>query len=192
MKLADLEEHRPVILAESQKIFRVQRTRSRPGALIAGPLQLAPIGELAGRFSLANDSVGYFAQTPETAIFESLVRREAALMSISYAADRQLLCLMSSAPIELLDLRPSASTWPVLQSLRFSSTQQLAADAWAHGFEGIAYRSAQHFGRDCYALFGATLGQLRLVWRKALVMPDGTMHAALHAAILGGQIPVVP
>lgn len=113
-------------------------------------------------------------------------------MSISNAAARQLLCLRPTAPIELMDLRPSASAWPVLQSLRFSITQQLAAEAWSHGFGGIAYRSSQHYGHDCYVLFGASLNLLKLVWRKALMLPDGAMHTALHSAIRGGQIPLVP
>jgi hypothetical protein len=76
----------------------------------------------------------------------------------------------------------------VLQSLRFSATQEIAAEAVAAGFEGIAYRSAQHYGQDCFVVFGASLKAFKLVWRKALLLPNGSMHQALAAAIRGGQI----
>jgi hypothetical protein len=80
----------------------------------------------------------------------------------------------------------------VLQSLRFSATQEVAAEALAAGFEGITYRSAQQHGQDCFVVFGTSLNAFRLVWRKALVLPDGSMHQALVAAIRGGQSVVVP
>lgn len=77
---------------------------------------------------------------------ESLVRREAVSLSLSNAASRQLLCLRATHPVKLLDLRQHAASWPVLQSLRFAVTQQIAAGAESEGFEGIAYRAAQHHG----------------------------------------------
>lgn len=80
----------------------------------------------------------------------------------------------------------------MLQSLRFSVTQEIAAGALAERFEGIAYRSAQHYGQDCFVIFGAGLKSFKLVWRKALVLPDGTMHQALAAAVRGGQIVLAP
>lgn len=120
------------------------------------------------------------------------MRREAVSLSISNAAGRQLLCLRAIRPIQLLDLRQHASSWPVLQSLRFSATQGIAAEAVTAGFEGIAYRSAQHYGQDCFVVFGAGLKAFKLVWRKALLFPDGSMHQALAAAIRGGQILLAP
>ena len=38
----------------------------------------------------------------------------------------------------------------------------------AAGFEGIVYRSAQHYGQDCFALFGPSLEALALVRRERL------------------------
>jgi hypothetical protein len=192
MRLHDLQYLPPVALAASQTVYRVQRARSRPGAATIGPLKMAPIGDLSSRFAIAKAATCYFAESPETALYESLVRREAVLLSISVAAGRQLLCLRTTRPIQLLDLRPHASTWPVLQSLRFSATQDIAAEAAAEGFEGIAYRSAQHFGQDCFVVFGAGLKAFKLVWREALMLPDGSMHQALAAAIRGGQIMLSP
>lgn len=192
MKLHDLQYLPPVTLAASQTVYRVQRIKARPGALTVGPLKMAPIGDMSGRFALAKTETGYFAESPETALYESLVRREAVSLSISNAASRQLLCLRTTRPLTLLDLRPHAASWPVLQSLRFPVTQAIAAGAMAEGFEGIAYRSAQHHGQDCFVVFGAALQGFKLVWRKALMLPDGSMHQALAAAVRGGQIMLVP
>ena len=120
------------------------------------------------------------------------MRREAVALSISNAASRQLLCLRPTRPVHLLDLRQHASSWSVLQSLRFSATQEIAEEALAAGFEGIAYRSAHQYGQDCFVVFGDALKALKLVWRKALVLEDGSVHQALAAAMRGGQIMVVP
>ena len=68
-----------------------------------GPLKLAPIGDMSGRFALATSETGYFAESPETAIYESLVRREIVSLSIGNAAGRQLLCLRAIRPVQLLD-----------------------------------------------------------------------------------------
>lgn len=192
MKLHDLQYLPPVTLAASQTVYRVQRTRARPGAASIGPLKMAPIGDMSGRFALPKTVSGYFAESPETAIYESLVRREALALSIGVAADRQLLCLRTTRPVRLLDLRQHASSWPVLQSLRFTVTQAIAAGAWAESFEGIAYRSAQHYGQDCLVVFGPGLETFKLVWRQALVLADGSMHQTLATAIRGGQIMLTP
>jgi len=188
MQLHELQYLPPVTLSASQTVYRVQRIKARPGAVTTGPLKTAPIGDMSGRFALTGAATGYFAESPETAVYESLVRREAVWLSISNAAGRQLLCLRTTRPVELLDLRPHATSWPVLQSLRFSATQGIAAGALVAGFEGIAYRSAQHYGQDCFVVFGAGLGSFKLVWRKALVLANGSMHQALVTAIRGGQI----
>ena len=188
MKLHDLQYLPPVTLAASQTVYRVQRIKARPGAASIGPLKMAPISDMYGRFALATTETCYFAESPETAIYESLVRREAISLSISNAAGRQILCLRTTRPVQLLDLRQHASSWPVLQSLRFSVTQEIAAEALVAGFEGIAYRSAQHYGQDCFVVFGGGLKNFKLVWRKALILPDGSMHQALAAAVRGGQI----
>lgn len=192
MKLQDLQFLPPTALATSQTVYRVQRAKARPGTPTVGPLKLAPAGDRISRFAVASALAGYFAESPEAAVYESLVRREASSLSISNAASRVLLCLRTTRPIQLLDLRPHASTWPALQSLRFTATQEVAEEAVAAGFEGIAYRSAQQHGQDCFVVFGAVLQEFRLIWRKALVLKDGSMHQALAAAIRGGQIPVVP
>lgn len=192
MKLRDLQYLPPTTLATAQTVYRVQRTKPRPGATTIGALKLAPAGDMSSRFAVTSLPAGYFAESPETAVYESLVRREAVALSISNAANRVLLCLRTTRAINLLDLRPHAPSWPVLQSLRFTATQEVAAEAVAEGFEGIAYRSAQQHGQDCFVVFGDALKAFKLVWRKALVLEDGSVHQALASAMRGGQIMVVP
>ena len=92
-----------------------------------------------------------------------LVRREATSLSLDVARSRELLCLQAARPINLLDLRPHAPTWTFLQSLRFAVTRAVADETMAAGFEGIAYRSPQHYGQDCFALFGPALQSLGVI-----------------------------
>lgn len=192
MKLQDLQYLPTTTLAASQTVYRVQRAKARAGAAKVGPLRMSPIGEMSSRFAVAAVAAGYFAEHPETALYESVVRREATSVSLTMLAGRVILCMQTTSPVRLLDLRPHASTWPVLQSLRFSATQELAADALAAGYEGVAYRSAQQYGQDCFVVFGVSLHAFKLVWRKPLMLPNGAMHRSLVAAIHGGQIVVTP
>lgn len=188
MKLHDLQYLPSTTLPASHTVYRVQRTKARPGSVRIGPLKMAPAGDLHGRYSVATTASCYFAESAETAIYESLVWREAVALSLDIAENRQLLCLSTTRPIHFLDLRHHASSWPVLQSLRFTATQAIAAGALAEGFEGIVYRSAQHYGQDCFVVFGTSLKAFKLAWRKPLLLPDGAMHQALATAIRGGQI----
>lgn len=66
MKLHDLYYLPPVTLAASHTVYRVQRIKARPGAASIGPLKMAPIGDMSGRFALAMTETGYFAESPET------------------------------------------------------------------------------------------------------------------------------
>lgn len=192
MKLNDLQYVPTSTLASSQTVYRVQRRRARAGSVTIGHLKLAAAGDRSSRFAVASASVGYFAESPEASVYESLVRREAVSLSMTTAADRVMLCLRATRAVQLIDLRPRAPSWPVLQSLRFASTQDVAEDALRAGFEGIVYRSAQQHGQDCFVVFGQGLTGFRLVWRKSLVQADGSIHQALASAVRGGQITVVP
>jgi len=129
MKLNDLQYVPTSTLASSQTVYRVQRRKARAGSVTLGPLRLAPAGDRSSRFAVASTTVGYFAENPETAVYESLVRREAVSLSMTTAADRVMLCLRATRAVQLIDLRPHAPSWPVLQSLRFASTQEVAEDA---------------------------------------------------------------
>jgi hypothetical protein len=192
MKLHDLQYVPTATLATSQTVYRVQRSRAHPQAVAVGALKLAPAHDMSSRFAVGTAFVAYFAESPETAVYESLVRREAVSLSMKMVSARALLCLRATRSLRLLDLRPHTPSWPVLQSLRFGATQGVATDALAADFDGIVYRSAQQYGQDCFAVFGPAADAFRLAWRKPLMRADGALHQALVTAIHGGQIMVVP
>lgn len=193
MKLADLEFAPSFDLPAPAVLYRIQRARARRGSLRVGRVLLPPAHLLSGRFDVSGLPVGYFAEAPETAVYESLCRREATAVSMQTAAMRTLLCVQTSRSLTLLDLRMHASSWPVLQSLRLSHTQELAAEAHAQGFAGIVYCSAQQHNMHCYAIFGDTLTSLRAVWAERLTeRGTGNLHAVLAGAIRGSQVPLVP
>jgi hypothetical protein len=192
LKLHDLHHVPDTALPEAYTLYRVQRVATRPGTRRVGALRLAPAGLLASRFDVPKAVVGYFGEGPDTALYESMARREATSLSLAMLAGRQLMAMQSTRTLRLADLRPHVSSWPFLQALRYAQTQAVAADALRLGFEGLMYRSAQHYGRDCIALFEPCLADLKLVWRAPLINDAGGLHRAAAQAIEGSQIPVVP
>ena len=193
MILSDFEYAPAYTLPASLALYRVQRHTRRPGDKKIGRIRLAPPGILCGRFDLPDDLVGYFGERPETAGYECLARREVIAMQYAALAQRELMCVTVSRPILLLDLRPHAQSWPVLQSLRFSLTQQLAADARGAGYEGIIYKSAQQFGMNCMAIFGPGLKSLRHAWSERLTEAStGNLHWLVADLKRGAQIDVLP
>lgn len=195
MNLADIQYVPHFDLLAPQMLFRVQRTRASAGSVRIGRklLLLPPSHLLCGRFDIAGQPVAYFAERPETAIYEAICRREATGVSYALMARRSLLSVRTSAEVRLLDLRPHAPSWPVLQSLRFDQTQSLAAQAHFAGFHGIVYRSAQQYGMDCFALWGLALTALRRLSLEKLLEPGtGNLHGALAMALNGSQLPLLP
>ncbi|MFK4706182.1 hypothetical protein ABIC83_003021 [Roseateles asaccharophilus] len=193
MKLTELENPPAYELTAGLELYRIQRNAIRRGAKKIGPLRLSPPGLLKGRFDLPDDVVGYFAETPETAGYECLARREAVSMSYEEVAQRELLCVTVTRNLKLLDLRALATAWPVLQALRFASTQELAVSVRDAGFAGIIYRSAQQAGMDAMALFGAHLKALRLAWSEPLVEPGtGNLHSLIADIARGAELAVLP
>lgn len=173
-------------------LYRVQLSRARRDSQRIGPLRLAPPSLMSGRFDLPATPVAYLAESPDTALYEAVFRREVLAVSFTRLAQRSLLSLQTHAPLTLADLRGHASAWPVLQSLRFSATQTLAADQQRRGFDGIVYRSAQHYGQDCHALFGPALTHLRRGWSQPLVGEGGGLHRLCAQVLRGSQVPPVP
>jgi hypothetical protein len=193
MKLAELEHAVEFTFPSPSILYRVQRLRSRKGTVAIGPLRTPPRGLLVGRFDLVDDEVAYFAESAETAVYETLARREATSLSMATVAGRALLTLQTTAPIRLLDLRIHAGTWPVLQSLRLTETQQLAQDAHINGYDGFIYRSAQQHGADCIVLFGAdAMRCVKLVAKLPMASPAGALHRSVVDAVRGAKIPFVP
>lgn len=193
MKLTDLQFAPEFTLSAPTVLHRVQRLRARPGGLSFGPLRVPPPGLLLSRFDLPDAAVGYFAETPETAIYEALARREALELSVGLLRKRAILALATTDELRLLDLRPHAPAWPVLQSMRYQVTQELAMDAHRNGYTGIVYRSAQQFGADCFAIFGDALRGFRQLSKAPLAKADAdVIHRAAAAAIRGSKIPLMP
>ena len=192
MKLIEIEHAVDFTLLSPSILYRVQRLRSRRGAVAVGPLRVPPRGLLLNRFDLVNDEVAYFAESRETVVYETLARREATSLSMTTVASRALLTLQTTAPLRLLDLRFHAGAWPVLQSLRYAETQELAHEARALGYDGFIYRSAQQYGSDCMVLFGADAMRCdRLVTKLPLVSATGALHRAAAEAIRGAKVPFV-
>lgn len=193
MKLVELQHAVDFTLPSPSILHRVQRLRSRRGSVAVGPLRVPPRGLLLNRFDLPDDEVAYFADSNDTAVYETLARREATSLSLSAMATRTLLTLQTTEASHLLDLRFHAGAWPVLQSLRYSETQELAREARDHGYDGLIYRSAQQHGSDCVVLFGAAaMRRVKAITRMPLAHKSGALHRAAAEAIRGAKIPLVP
>jgi RES domain len=115
---------------------------------------------MVGRFDLKADTVGYFSAAAETAVYETMVRRPAAMVSYSELHKRSLITLQAAQSLNLLDLRPHSHDWPALQSPRYAPAWELAEDASNAGYDGIAYLSAQQHAAECYAIFGPAMKHL--------------------------------
>ena len=122
---------------------------------------MPPTGLLHGRFCLKGAPVAYLADSPETALYESLLRRETVSRSLSELRRKCLVEFVTKSTLRLADLRNMAEPYPVLQSLRVTQTQELAADCEAMGLDGILYGSAQHPQHSCIALFESGIIHLR-------------------------------
>jgi hypothetical protein len=71
--------------------------------------------------------------------------------------------------LRLADLRGLEERYPVLQSMRYETSQKFAQDCQQQGLHGILYASAQHPHHSCVCLFKAGLEQTRKLTAFALV-----------------------
>lgn len=192
MNLDTFDGTPPFLLSPRQILFRIQPARARPGSPAVGPLRVARASSLAGRFSIADKRVAYFADSEDTAGYEVFGRREQQLISLERLRAGELLCAKLADDLSLLDLTQHAGAYPVLQSTRYSPTQALAAKAADAGFDGVVYRSAQQHGGICYALFEHTFQHVRARWRQRLVQSrTGNLHRLVARVALGAQLPLV-
>jgi hypothetical protein len=190
MKLSDLEVVLVHPLAAGQSLFRVQRARS--AGIRRGPLKLAPPGLLAGRFDLHDVPCAYFGEAPDTALYEAVFRREATQVSLSRLQHLELVTVLVRRNLQLGDVRPHTTTWPVLQSLRFNETQELARDARAAGMAGLIYRSAQQHGQDCLVIFDPQSDMLKAQGKAPLVGPGQGLNRWALLAAQRSKVPLVP
>lgn len=192
MKLSDLGKLSAYRLAQGVTLFRTQRAVVNHVSTVRGPLHLAPIGSLSGRFDLANVSCAYLAEAPDTALFESVFRRECVGVSVAALQTRELVAAQTRYEFVLGDLRPHATAWPVLQSLRASETRELAADAHRAGFDGFIYCSAQHFNQDSMVLFDPDSAAIKALWRSPLANEQGAVSQWVADAVRRSKVPLLP
>ena len=141
-------------------LHRIQLIRPRASSLRMNGLSMPPVGLMHGRFCLPEEPVAYLADSPETALYESLLRRETVSRSLSELRRRCLVEFVTTGPLRLADLRGLAEPYPVLQSLRTTQTQELAVECRAMALDGVVYASAQHPQHFCVALFHSGIGRL--------------------------------
>ncbi len=170
MNLKDLKP--PLIeLPAGQIFYRVQLLRARPGSIRVNSLLLPPAGVLSGRFCLPNQTTAYLADSADTALFESQFRRDTTSRSLSDLRRRALLRFTTTGPLRLVDLRPLAEPYPLLQSLRTAQTQVIGQESFEAGYQGLVYASAQHPQHACVCLFSDGIQVLKRQQQWPLVQP---------------------
>ena len=186
----NLKELKPPLieLPAGQVFFRVQLLRARPRSVRINGLLLPPAGVLSGRFCLTDQVTAYLADSADTALFESLFRRDAVSRSLGELRKRALLQFTSTQALRLVDLRPLAEPYPSLQSLRIAQTQSLAQDCFKAGLSGLIYASAQHPHHACVCLFPNGVANLKRQNQWPLVEPGKRklLHAVVDAARRSG------
>lgn len=190
MKFKDLN---PTVieLAAPYVFYRVQLIRSRATSVQMNGVSMPPVGLMYGRYCLPDEPVAYLADSPETALYETLLRRETVSRSLSELRRRCLVEFVTTGTLRLADLRGLAEPYPVLQSLRVAQTQELAADCRAMNLDGIVYASAQHPHHTCIALFQSGIGQLSKRNSQRLIK-SGTdrLLQVLQTALWRSRVPL--
>jgi hypothetical protein len=193
-KTPSLLGHTPPILEvpAHQVWYRVQRKTARKDSVRNKGYVLAPPGGLAGRFDLANEATAHIADSPETALYESLFRREVRSCHVSRIEQRALLSFETQASLRLVDLRGLEEHYPVLQSMRYETSQAFAAACRQQGLHGVLYASAQHPSHSCVCLFMTGVDRTKKMTAVPLVQPStGLLHKAVILAARGSQVPIL-
>lgn len=190
----NLKELKPPLieLPAGQIFFRVQLLRARPDSVKTNGLLLAPTGSLSGRFCLPDQPTAYLADSVDTALFESLFRRDTVSRSMGELRKRALVQFTTVQTLRLVDLRQLGEPYPVLQSLRIAQTQALAREASQVGLQGLVYASAQHPQHSCICLFQEGIASLKRQhqWSLAQLGTRRLLHAVVDAARRSG-VPLI-
>jgi hypothetical protein len=188
-----IELNPPIIeLAAGQVFHRVQLIRPRSNSVLLNGLSLPPVGLRHGRFCLADGPVAYLADSAETALYESLLRRETVSRSLADFTPRCLVEFASRVTLRLADLRELAEPYPVLQSMRVAHTQAFAADCHSRGLDGVLYASAQHPHHACTALFSTGIHTLvKRNARRLVKQGSSRLLMEAHAALWRSGVPLV-
>ena len=191
MNFKDLDP--PIVeIPAHQTWHRLQRTSARRNSVRFNGYVLAPPGGLAGRFDLADEATAYLADSPETALYESLFRREVPSCHWDQLVQRSLVSFDGRAGLRLADLRGLEERYPVLQSMRYETSQKFAQDCRQQELHGILYASAQHPHHSCVCLFKAGMERTKRVTTFALVeLGSGNLLKSVANAARGSQVPIV-
>jgi hypothetical protein len=196
VKVADLTARRPLtaaFLPGEVPVYRIQLPAPRPTSVVIGAVFMSPLGTMAYRFDLPAQAVGYFAMSEAAAVYETLARRDVRSIVLATVKARHLLTArLTTAGLRLADLRPHTTDWPVLQAGRYATTQTLAEDLQAQGFDGLVYRSAQQHAADCLALFGPANAAVASI--SSMPLFDAArmrLHRAVVDGARGSVLPVV-
>jgi hypothetical protein len=97
-----------------------------------------------------------------------------------------------SSRFDLADLRGHEEPFPVLHSLRYATTQQLAQDCAHHGLHGLLYVSAQHPHHSCLCIFASGIALMRRLTITPLVESGSSrLHKAVVNAAHGSRVPLL-
>ena len=113
-------------------------------------------------------------------------------MSITTLEAREIVQVQLTSDLELGDLRPFANQWPILQAMRYSETQSLAADALKHGFKGLIFHSAQQYSEPCIVIFNPDQKLFRKLGESSFVSASGAIHRYVAHAANRSRIPLAP
>lgn len=183
----------PVIeIPKQQKWYRIQLQKIRKDSVKNNGFILPPVGNLDGRFNLARHAVAYLADSPATALYESRFRREARVCTMESLRERNLVVFETVQRLRLVDLRGHEESFPVLQSLRYEHTRNLAEDCFKQGMQGVIYASAQHPHHDCLCLFENGLPAVRKIAITPLVKPQSNrlLKSVINVAH-GSRVPII-
>jgi len=180
-------------LPEQQVWHRIQRVKALSGSVRSRGFILAPAGTLSGRFDLKDEATAYLADSELTALYESLFRREARSCALDRLKVRALVSFRTTRRLRLVDLRGLEERFPVLQSLRYDSTQAFAAECRRLDAHGVLYASAQHPYHGCVCLFQDGIARMARMAVTPLVHPAADrLHRSVVLAARGSQVPIVP
>lgn len=173
-------------LPESQVFYRVQRKSRRKGSKVIRGMILPPPGILAGRFCLNNGLTAYLGDSPETALYEAIFRRDLrAHVTLDSLCAKELRTYRSNKILRLVDIRGAEEKYPFLHSMRIQHTQEFAHRCFNDGFDGIIYSSAQHPFHECICLFENGAKKMAFVEAMPLVNQgkDQLLRVVVQAAL---------
>jgi hypothetical protein len=183
----------PIVQIPANQIwYRLQLKKTISRSVQVKGYILAPTGGLVNRFDLVNEPTAYLADSPETALYESLFRREVTSCHWDRLAQRELVSFETQKAISLVYLRGQEEQYPVLQSMRYESSQELAKNYREKGLDGILYASAQHPYHGCVCLFKTGMEKTKKLESYPLVEPKTkAIHKAVVIAQRGSQVPII-